>query len=107
MSNFILNQQPSTIGSVIIMSGMLVGQALFSDIDKVYVNDTFKNEADTSGTFSEYSQITNNHLQYKPTKDVFEKSIMGFYTRLLASQEPLGTEFEEVLFDNLWDLYED
>jgi hypothetical protein len=33
------------------------------------------------------------------------QSIVTFYSALLAKQERLGKEFEEVLFDNLWNLY--
>lgn len=29
-----------------------------------------------------------------------------FISKLLKSQQPLGKKFEEVLFNNLWDLYE-
>lgn len=36
----------------------------------------------------------------------FEKSVSDFYARLLTSQEPLGAQYEKVLYDNLWDLYE-
>src|SRR5712671_1635827 len=36
---------------------------------------------------------------------LMEHSIMSFYLNLLAKQERLGREFEQVLFDNLWDLY--
>ena len=28
-----------------------------------------------------------------------------FYLRLLESQEPLGEEFEKILYENIWDLY--
>ena len=28
------------------------------------------------------------------------------YRKLLSMQEPLGKEFERVLYDNLWDLYD-
>lgn len=34
-----------------------------------------------------------------------EATIAHFYSQLLAKQEPLGKEFEAVLYDNLWDLY--
>jgi hypothetical protein len=34
-----------------------------------------------------------------------ESSIVSFYSTLLAKQERLGSEFEKILFDNLWDLY--
>jgi hypothetical protein len=33
------------------------------------------------------------------------QAIVTFYSALLAKQERLGKEFEEVLFDNLWNLY--
>jgi len=36
----------------------------------------------------------------------FEILIGKFYACLLASQEPLGSDFEEILHKNLWDLYE-
>lgn len=29
-----------------------------------------------------------------------------FFLKLLELQEPLGAEFEKVLHDNLWELYE-
>jgi hypothetical protein len=35
----------------------------------------------------------------------FEGAVTAFYTGLLAKQQPLGKEFEKVLYDNLWDLY--
>jgi hypothetical protein len=41
-----------------------------------------------------------------PATDNFEKYITTFYTALLLKQQPLGKEFEKVLYDNLWDLYE-
>lgn len=43
---------------------------------------------------------------YSFTADKFEVTIGNFYARLFASQEPLGGEFERVLHDNLWNLYE-
>ena len=44
--------------------------------------------------------------QYNLNPIQFEHALGNFYARLLSSQEPLGAEFEKVLFDNLWDLYE-
>lgn len=37
----------------------------------------------------------------------FEGSMTNFYASLLARQEPLGADFEKVLYENLWDLYGD
>jgi len=36
----------------------------------------------------------------------FVEIVSNFYAQLLENQEPLGQEFEQVLYDNLWDLYE-
>jgi hypothetical protein len=35
----------------------------------------------------------------------FEGDVATFYSTLVANQEPLGKDFERVLYDNLWDLY--
>ena len=43
------------------------------------------------------------------SKDLPDNSVdavvTDFFTELSSNQEPLGVEFEKVLFDNLWDLY--
>lgn len=36
----------------------------------------------------------------------FESLVSNFYSKLVSIQEPLGAEFERVLNQNLWDLYE-
>jgi hypothetical protein len=35
-----------------------------------------------------------------------ETVITNFFSKLSANQEPLGSEFEQVLFEDLWDLYQ-
>lgn len=37
----------------------------------------------------------------------FNQEILSFFSKLSATQEPLGKDFEKILFDNLWDLYEE
>lgn len=39
--------------------------------------------------------------------DIFDEKLASFYEELTYSQEELGAEFSKVLFDNLWDLYEE
>lgn len=34
-----------------------------------------------------------------------DETIEEFFKVLLSNQEPLGEEFEKVLFENLWELY--
>ncbi len=35
----------------------------------------------------------------------YDKEISDFFDDLASKQEPLGEEFEKVLYENLWDLY--
>jgi hypothetical protein len=55
-------------------------------------------------TFDSFRGSITGQYDLNPIK--FEQAVGNFYARLLSSQEPLGAEFEKVLFDNLWDLYE-
>jgi hypothetical protein len=43
-------------------------------------------------------------LKFENIKEV-DADISNFFNELASKQEPLGEEFEKVLFDNLWDLY--
>ena len=55
-------------------------------------------------TFSSYSNPITGEYNIAPEN--FEQAVGKFYAKLLGGQEPLGAEFEKVLYDNLWDLYE-
>jgi len=55
-------------------------------------------------TYGRYS--TSITGEYNIVPNGFEQSVGDFYARLLHSQEPLGNEFEKVLYENIWDLYE-
>jgi hypothetical protein len=53
---------------------------------------------------STIGQFIFNDTAQSTTTD-FEGAVTAFYSTLLAKQQPLGKEFEKVLYDNLWDLY--
>jgi hypothetical protein len=110
MNKFSLNQQSSTVGSIVIMSGILACQSLPNEMNKIYSNSRFEKEnyvlGNSSSTFSEYG-FTKSLFNPELNNDKLEQVITVFYSKLLANQEPLGEEFEEVLFNNLWELYED
>ena len=36
-----------------------------------------------------------------------DEEIREFNEKFVQSQEPLGEEFAKILYDNLWDLYEE
>lgn len=56
----------------------------------------------SSNTFGRFTNVFTG--EYEDVASGFEESITSFYSQLLEIQEPLGKEFEQVLYDNLWDL---
>ncbi len=57
------------------------------------MNNPYTNKPD------DYAEITPESLEE------CRKFIEHFYHNLAFKQQPLGKEFEKVLYDNLWDLY--
>lgn len=45
-------------------------------------------------------------MDKKEEKEI-DNFLLEFNRKFLANQKPLGEKFEVVLFNNLWDLYED
>jgi len=55
-------------------------------------------------TFDSYS--SSSAREHDLATAIFEKEVSNFYGNLLAHQERLGVEFEKILNENMWDLYE-
>jgi hypothetical protein len=56
---------------------------------------------------SSYDSFTNPISgELKMVTDDFEQEITFFFSKLSASQQTLGKKFEDALFKNLWNLYE-
>lgn len=58
---------------------------------------------ETPKTFGQFANIFSG--EYEHARFDFELEVAAFYSNLLATQEPLGKEFERVLHDNLSSLY--
>jgi len=54
----------------------------------------------------ENQSMTDNELNKALELFILHIEKEGFGIDLLKNQQPLGKEFEDVLHDNLWDLYE-
>jgi hypothetical protein len=65
---------------------------------------------------SQYVDIEKSQESYGPLSNPFtgefeskaisfEHEIAGFYAKLLSSSQRLDPDFEEILYENLWDLY--
>lgn len=57
-----------------------------------------------ASAYNKYVVSSRSSLKQESTS--FEGDVTDFFQKLSAEQEPLGREFEQVLFDNLWDLYQ-
>jgi hypothetical protein len=109
MNNLVFNQQSSTIGTLVILSGMLACSSLTGNANRL--DSTINNRkevfnlANNSSTFSEFQASIFKPMTSTHTDRIFEQTVIDFYAKLVADQEPLGAEFEAVLHENLWDLY--
>jgi hypothetical protein len=61
--------------------------------------------SENGATYGTYTDILTGSWAGSP--DSMQVAISGLYATLVANQEPLGADFEKVLFDNLWSLYEE
>ena len=110
-NNYCAYQESGTIGAIVI-NGILAQQCL-ADLNKVEqhegqsslpsIQDTYHQWA-TPATFDHCRTIVMG--EYLRMSNQFETNIAQFYTELLNKQESLGVQFEKVLQENLWDLYE-
>jgi len=103
--------QASTTFSPVIVAGLLAIQALHgisveSNAENVneYLFQRIYSLGGSNPTYKNYSNSITGTFDFVPVE--FEQAVGSFYARLLASQEPLGADFEKILYDNLWDLYE-
>lgn len=107
MTNYYIKNSSMTLGSISV-AGILATQLIalpsdeFKKLSLVPNNANYVTSAN-SHTFGQYANIFSGDFEREPHQ--FEASISLFYAKLLARQEPLGKEFEDALYDNLWDLY--
>jgi hypothetical protein len=57
----------------------------------------------TATTLSTQSRLLSEQISSEEL--TFETIISGFYITLMENQERLGEDFENILHENLWDLY--
>jgi hypothetical protein len=110
MDNYDIKYEPGTsFGSSIVIAASLIatlmmgpeaGQSSLSDVS-LLLCPPVKVEHN-SNTFGHHTNLFTG--EYENQIFNFEENVASFYAQLLAIQEPLGKEFEEVLYDNLWDL---
>ncbi len=111
MSEISYSHQRSSTFSQVVIAGIMAAQVLHAvpthnvaaEHHKPLLRDAYSLEGNKA-TYNSYSAPITGEYTFAP--DGFEQSVGDFYARLLGSQEPLGAEFEKVLYENIWDLYE-
>lgn len=115
MNSYRIGGKGETIhGSAMVWAGLLATQLfLISHAEAVgqkavtdrCVNDQYRLAHDVSST-GQILQVTVSASQGAVPKPNLELAVAQFYDKLLASQEPLGSEFSAILHKHRWDLYE-
>jgi len=111
MDNYSTKQTSRTVGSITI-AGIFATQCLaahgLNQHQDSIENISHKRDYQTLSTLSTFDNyknpLTGEYSQFGRTQ--FEMVVSDFYTKLLTAQKPLGVEFEKILYENLWDLYE-
>lgn len=110
MTKVLYQPSPSTFDSAVFVTSLLVagvigGAALevSAPEEKVFPNSVYTLSAIGDTPYS--VQVTKPSAAVITNKE-FESTVTSFYSGLLAGQEELGYEFEEVLYQNLSSLYE-
>jgi hypothetical protein len=110
MNNYAIKHESNTFfGSSIVIAAGLIGSLMLqpdvgqgSQCDISLLRRPPVSIEENSKTFGQYTNSFTG--EYENPSFAFEENVTSFYAKLLGMQEPLGKEFEEVLYDNLWDL---
>jgi hypothetical protein len=110
MNKYAIKHESNTsIGSAIVIAAGLIGSLILqpdmgqgSQCEVSLLSRSPVKIEESSKTYGHYTnQFTG---EYDNPSFMFEEKVTSLYAQLLQLQEPLGKEFEQVLYDNLWDL---
>lgn len=93
-----------TLSAAVLLTGMLLA-SIPDESAATYRSERY-DAPHLNGTFSQLQNAFTGDYTRQSDFD-FEGSMATFYATLLGQQEPLGAEFEKILYDNLWELYDD
>jgi len=109
--NKYVNKKISQTFCTVMISGMLTSSVLADMREHEHLpnyaesRDYVLNIGGTSLTYEPRKNVLTGSYP-SSAKTEFEDVITSFFTKLSSSQESLGSEFERVLSDNLWNLYQ-
>ena len=113
MNNIDYKRTPFSFGTRLLISGVLVSLNLsagtipdddFCPIEwQPVINAPYIQRSNNDTNVIPKSPITG--MYYRDT-DNFEEFAIAFYENLLSNQQQLESEIDNIINDNLWDLYE-
>lgn len=109
MNNYRVNNSALTMGFI---TASFVATALSLNVHQLPADNLPRqnlkqnsyHSVSVSPTFDQYSNIFSG--EFTSSLDPLVEAVTNFYSKLLSSQEHLEPEFEQVLNENLWELYE-
>ena len=112
MNEIITKHTSLTPGTVVLLSGMIASNlsvpGLSDSVSKGGKQSLHQNLYETSANLPSHSHVKVTPQDFEKNIDCqFVETVSSFYEQLVKKQEPLGQEFEQVLLDNIWDLYEE
>lgn len=111
MDDYIIEQEINTSVATAIIVGASIFLGSFGTLfgggqnSKDEISSLVRSPVKIEESSKTYGQYTNEFTEeFENLGLSFEDELASFYAQLLAQQEPLGKKFEQVLYDNLWDL---
>ena len=107
-----LGQTSLTASACAVLSGMLVTSygiagAIQPTVTPSLYEKPYQDIQQLSPSFSQFDLISDQQIARQSDVDEFFHEISTVYCELANEQEALGDEFQQVLYDNQWDLYEE
>ncbi len=107
MSSYSTKQTPHTACNIVVY-GLLAGQLMAGGESiaclEVEPHRLIQVPYDTHANLSSFDQF--NESPVATIDQQLVETVSDVYAALLQNQEALGEEFERVLYENLWELYE-
>ncbi|MGB4812912.1 MAG: hypothetical protein WBP13_10610 [Methylophilaceae bacterium] len=109
MNEFYFSQTSSTFSYVLLAAGLIANQhPTFTNRHEItYQKGLLQAPYSSNGNESTYNSMRGVISgSYDSNVKNYEQSVSVFYEKLLAHQESLGSDFEKILYENIWNLYE-
>ena len=104
--SYITSQTPLTASNVIISVALISTAFTLTDSEALKQSTPQVPYEIYANSSSDQNVQVNMSSASEDIDQQLSETVSTFYAQFISNQEPLGKEFEQILHDNLWDLYE-